>query len=72
LSWLFVDAAFPTLGPGPFEVLYSVGHIDFGAIDASLGKCFVEDTTGGSDERQAFAIFHVSRLLADEHDSGLA
>jgi len=70
LSRFFVNAAFATLGGSPFEMLHGVGHIDFRAIDAGLDKCFIEDTTGGSNERQALAIFHVPRLLADKHDLG--
>src|SRR5437899_12133488 len=51
----------------PLEVLDGVGHVHLGAIDAGGLKGLIEDAAGGSDERLAFLVLAVTRLLADEH-----
>jgi hypothetical protein len=34
---LLVDSSLPTFGRNPFEMFYSVGHINGGTIDTGLG-----------------------------------
>src|ERR1700704_1939214 len=55
----------------PFEVLDGVGDIDAAAIDPRLLERLVEDTSGGADERFAFLVLAIARLLSDEHDLGV-
>jgi hypothetical protein len=49
------------------EMLHRIGDEHLLAINASLGQSAIQDTTGGSDERQAGQIFLVARLFADQH-----
>lgn len=51
----------------PLEVLDRVGHVDTGAVDARLEKGFVQQVTRGADERFAFDVFSIARLLS-HHD----
>ena len=54
------------------EVLHHVGEVKLGAIEAGFGKRAVKQLAGRSDERLAGQILLVARLLADEHESGVA
>src|SRR6202008_1451678 len=61
----------PPLAPRlPLEVLHRIRDIGPGAIDSGLAQALVQDAARGPDERMAFPVFHVARLLAHEHDAG--
>src|SRR5690606_31279044 len=50
-----------------FEVLYRVGQIHALALDSCAPHGVFENFTGRTDERATLHVFHVARLLADEH-----
>jgi hypothetical protein len=61
----------PSLAPlGEAEVLDRVGHVDAGAIDSGGLETFVQDAPCRPDERLAFEVLPVARLLADQHHPG--
>src|SRR3954466_15274685 len=51
----------------PLKMLDRVADVNQAAIDAGFIKSFVEHRSGWTDERAAFQIFFVTRLLAHEH-----
>src|SRR6185312_10880283 len=60
--WMQLAARFP------FEVLDSVGDVNFAAIDFSFLQALVQQFSGRADKGAAFLVFAVSRLLTDHHD----
>jgi hypothetical protein len=56
----------------PLEVLHHVGEIHIAEIDAGILERVTQQLAGWTDERFAFEIFSIARLLADEHDAGAA
>lgn len=56
----------------PLEVFDGIGDIDPGSVDAGLQQRFVEEPACWTDERFAFDILAVARLLPDhDHPGGL-
>ena len=53
------------------EMLDRIGHVNALAVHARLDQRLVQQKTRRPDERAAFAVFSISRLLADEHDLGV-
>lgn len=65
-AWFLVNA---TLSARlPFEMLYSIRHVDFCPVNSGCSESFVQQFTGGADERPPGEIFLISGLLADHHD----
>src|SRR5581483_5725678 len=56
----------------PFEMLDDVGDVDRRAIDAGVDERAIEQLAGRADERVAGEVFLIARLLADQHQLGLA
>ncbi len=55
----------------PLEVLDRVRDVNFGPIDAGRHQCFIEQASGGADERPARPILLIARLLAHDHDASV-
>src|SRR2546423_1894133 len=55
----------------PLEVLYGVRYVDVVALHSGGLERAVEKPSGGADERQAFLVLLVARLLADQHDASV-
>jgi len=68
LARFLVNAPLSSLRSLPFEMLYHVGDVDVGTIDASFDQGFVEQASCGSDEGMAGLVFAVAGLLSHEHD----
>ena len=51
----------------PLEVLDDVRDVSARPVDAGLVERLVEQPTGRTDERAAFAVLAVTGLFADEH-----
>jgi hypothetical protein len=65
---LFMDAA---VSPWfPFKVFNGVCNITIGASNPCLRQRPVEKFSSGPDQRPSFAVFMISRLLTNQHDSG--
>ena len=62
----FVHPAFPV--GFPFEVLYSVGEVNFPAVNACFRQSLVQEAACRPDERFTFPIFLVSGLFANKND----
>src|SRR5205085_5780207 len=56
----------------PLEVLHDVRDIDPPAIDPRIRERAIEKLACGADERATREVFLVARLLADEHQGGVA
>ena len=54
-----------------FEMLDRVGNVDALAVDACLYQRAVQEKPCRPNKRTAFAVFSISRLLADQHDLGV-
>ena len=65
-----VDAPLPARFP--LEVFHDVRDVDAGSIDAGVRERTVQQLAGGPDKRMARQVFLIARLLADEHQLGLA
>jgi len=66
-----VNTTLSTLRRFPFEMLHHIRDVNLGAVDVHFFEDLVEQTSRGTDEGMSRAIFGISGLLADEHDSGL-
>jgi len=64
IARLLMNASFPALGRRPLEVLDHIRDVDFGALDARLGKRLVKNSSCGTDERVPLSIFLITRLLS--------
>src|SRR5215472_14066263 len=53
------------------EVLYGIGQVERGAIEASLIERPIEQVPCGPNERQSLHILLEARLLADQHYAGI-
>jgi len=67
-GWLLVYAAFAALFE--LEVLYRVGDVNVGSVDAGIGERTVQESTRRPDERPAGAVLLVAGLLAKHDDGG--
>ena len=54
----------------PFKVFNGVCNITIGASNPCLRQRPVEKFSSRPDERPSFAVFMISRLLTNQHDSG--
>ncbi|MGI9030383.1 MAG: hypothetical protein ACR2HP_10430, partial [Ilumatobacteraceae bacterium] len=54
------------------EVLDGVGRVHVLALDAGVTQATPQHPAGRSDERVALVVLLITRLLADQHQSGLA
>jgi hypothetical protein len=68
--WFLVNAAFAARFP--FEMLNSIGDVNFGAVQAGFVQCGVEKFSGRADKRFALLIFLVAGLFTDKQDSRFA
>src|SRR6185369_2741457 len=60
----FVDAAFATRLP--LKMFDNIGDVSLRAIDSSFYEGFIEEPTGGADERFSSEILFIARLLSDK------
>src|SRR6185503_543503 len=67
---LLVDSPLAALVRSPVEMLHSVGHVHFGAVDSCCGESLVENSSRRANEGMAAKVFLVTGLLADQHDGG--
>ena len=56
----------------PLEVLYRVGHVALRPIHSRLSQRSIEQSSGGPDERPAFAVLFISGLFTNEDNACLA
>ena len=50
------------------KVFYGVGHVDFRAVDSSIGESAVEKCARGANEGASSQILSVARLFPDQHN----
>lgn len=50
----------------PFEMLNSIGDVDFGPIDPRGLEAFIKQLTGGPDERLPLQVFAIAGLLSHQ------
>ena len=67
---LFMKPPLPTRLP--FEVFDGIGDEQLRAVETGTGESPVQHGAGGTHERLTAQVFFVSRLLADQHDAGIA
>ena len=54
--------------PPPFEVFDRVREVHAGHLDAGLAERAAQQLASRADKRLPLPVFHVARLLADEHE----
>ena len=49
-------------------MLHDIRDVGVVTLDAGVLQRVIQDAAGGTDERGALFVFHISRLFTDEHD----
>jgi hypothetical protein len=62
-----VNAPLAAFRRDPIEVLYYIGHVDFGSVNARVGQRFIQQTSGRSNKRVPGDVLTVTWLLANQH-----